>query len=223
MQLMKPLVRRTRSAILLIAVTGAGPWVAAAAEPPAAEKKPVKPASAADKAPPSKHKSGAGEFVSFKDGTLTLKGRGGPLVWTGVGENFKTYERDAEGSGAKLVGTAALGKLKAGMAVRVNVEKSEVRYGTDEHVSGTFVSYKGGKLVLIGRAEELGESYTKKYGTHLGPQIDPKTPVEESVDGGPYKAVGTAEYLSTVKEGTVVTLHGVNDAVTLVRLGVKKQ
>ena len=168
-------------------------------------------------------KDGAGEFVSYKDGTLTLTGRGGPLVWENVRENFKTFERDADGPGAKAVATVeALGQLKVGMAVRVSIEKSEIRYGVDEHTSGTFVSYKDGKLVLIGRADELGESYTRKYGTNLSPQIDPKTPVEESVDGGEYKSVGTAEYLSTVKEGMVVTLRGKNDRVERIQIGVKK-
>ncbi len=213
MHVPKPSARRAVTLFVLALGLGAGfgtgPGAVAAADAPAGAKP---------------QKDGAGEFVSYKDGTLTLKGRGGPLVRENVGDNYKTFERDADGPGARAVGTGeALGQLKPGMAVRISPTKLEIRYGVDEHTSGTFVSYKDGRLVLIGRAKELGESYTKKYGTSLSPQIDSKTPVEESVDGGEFKPAGTAEYLTTVKEGTVVTLRGKNDTVLRVQLGVRKQ
>ncbi len=165
--------------------------------------------------------SGAGEFVSYKDGTLTLRGRGGVLIWANIVENYKTFQRPDDGSDANKVGTVeALSKLTPGMAVRVNVDKTEIFFGVDEQTHGTFVSYKDGKLTLIGREEELGPSFTKKYGTTLSPQIDPKTPVFESVDGGAFQPIGTAEVLSSVKEGTIVTLRGKNDRVNLIQLGV---
>ncbi|HUP79387.1 MAG TPA: hypothetical protein VM260_12625, partial [Pirellula sp.] len=156
----------------LVAVLLVVPWTIVAAEEPISDNA------------KSKQQSGAGEFVSYQHGKLTLRGRGGPLVWNNIDEKIKTFERDEDGRDLKQVGTVeALSKLQAGMAVRVNVEKAEIYFGADEQTHGTFVSYKNGKLTLIGRAEELGDSFTKKYGTTLSPQIDPKTPVFESVDG----------------------------------------
>ena len=75
---------------------------------------------------------------------------------------------------------------------------------------------------MLGRADELGPSFTKKYGTTLSPQLDPKVPVEESVDGGDFQRIGTAEMLSTVKEGANITLRGKNDTIYLIQIGKKK-
>lgn len=188
------------------------PWSLVAAESPKSDQA------------KSTQSSGAGDFVSYQDGTLKLQGAGGPLVWTNVGENFKTFPRDEDGRPMQPVDTIeTLSKLKPGMAVRVNVEKSEITFGVDEATHGTFVSYKEGKLTLIGRAEELGPGFTNKYGTTLSPQIDPKTPVWESIDGGEFKQVGTAEALNSVKEGTIITLRGKNDRILSIQIGVKKK
>lgn len=214
MRFMKPVSRASVIANKIVLETVALlrllPWSMVAAESPKAES------------PKQKAQSGAGEFVTYKDGKLTLKGRGGPLVWNNIGDNYKTFERDEDGHATKPVGTVeALSGLKAGMAERINGDKAEIYHGVDEQTHGTFVSYKDGKLTLIGRADELGENFTKKYGATLSPQIDPKTPVHESIDGGEFKPLGTAEALSSVKEGTIVTLRGKIDTVHLIQIGVK--
>ncbi len=46
-----------------------------------------------------------GEFASFEDGTLTIEGKSGLLVYERVGENYKTYQNNEDGPGSKLVNT----------------------------------------------------------------------------------------------------------------------
>jgi hypothetical protein len=208
-----PSCSRVAQSIVLATVAwwGLVPW-AQAAEPPKSAKA------------GQKQQSGAGDFVSYQDGKLTLQGAGGPLVWNNIGDNFKTYERDEDGRATKPKETVeTLSKLTPGMAVRVNVEKSEISFGVDEATHGAFVSYSDGRLTLIGRAEELGPGFTNKYGTTLKPQIDPKTPVFESIDGGPFQPAGTAEVLSSVKEGAIITLRGKNDRILSIQIGVPKK
>lgn len=216
MPFMKPLSRSRAVVYVLVpaavALSGLVPWPLVAAESPKSDQA------------KSKQSSGAGDFVSFQDGTLKLQGAGGPLVWNNIGDNFKTFPRDEDGRPMQPVDTIeTLSKLKPGMAVRVNGEKSEITFGVDEATHGTFVSYKNGKLTIIGRAEELGAGFTNRYGTTLSPQIDPKTPVWESIDGGEFKKVGTAEALNSVKEGAIITLRGKNDRILRIDIGVKKK
>jgi len=103
--------------------------------------------------------------------------------------------------------------------------RSYIRIGAGkDQVTGTFVSFKDSRLLAIGT--NLPESFTKKYGTTLQyNKFRDDVPVHESVDGGEYKLIGTAnKMLGSVKEGTVITVHGEgDDNITLVQLGVPKK
>jgi len=79
-------------------------------------------------------------------------------------------------------------------------------------------------LLMLGK--DLGEKFTKKYGNNLHfNKFRNDVPAYESVDGGEYKLIGTAnKVLSDVKEGSVLTVHGEgDDNITLVQIGVPKK
>ena len=62
-----------------------------------------------------KDKSGYGKFVSFKDGTLKLKGNYSPLVWHNIPEKIEVVRWDDAAGKYVPSGTAeVLGKVEAG-------------------------------------------------------------------------------------------------------------
>ena len=69
------------------------PWAIVGAEPPASEKVAQSPPTGKTSTESKKLKSGAGEFVSFKNGTLTLKGRTSNFTFDNIGDNYKTLDR----------------------------------------------------------------------------------------------------------------------------------
>ena len=226
-----------------VALVGVVPWGLVAAEPPAAPAaaegsakadKP-KPASTSDQPLPTL-KQGKGKFVSFKDGTLTLEGAAGPLVWKEINSGTKTYLGLGEGSdkdrGYQPVETLdALSKVKAGTRIYVGSWFGyEKRHGifigeVPGKAIGTFVSFKDGSLSLLAK-DRPGGSFTKKYGNSLFIRNLPADlPVEESVDGGAFERIGTVkEVLADVAEGTVVTVHFLGEGnTTLIQLGVPRK
>jgi len=197
------------------------PLAGGAAQPPAADN-PVQQQTI-----DQKEKGGRGKFVSFKDGALILESNSGVLqVWSKIPDNSKTFKWDHEASKYEPVEntTAALTQVKAGTWVTVGDGKATIRIGAKKgQVTGTFVSYKDGRLLMIGK--DLGESYTRKYGNNLHfNKFRDDVPIYESVDGGEYKMIGTAnKLLGNVKEGTVLTVHGEgDDNITRVEMGVRK-
>ena len=77
--------------------------------------------------------------------------------------------------------------------------------------------------MLLGK--NLGESFTKKYGNNLHfNKFADNVPAYESIDGGEYKLIGTAnKTLGNVKEGTLVTVHAEgDDNITFIQIGVPK-
>ena len=92
---------------------------------------------------------------SFVDGTLTLKGKSGLIVYENVGENYKTYQNNEWGVGSRLVGTVALtgaklkpnekgfesslDRVRPGTLVRVDVEAGEINFGFDHRIIGKLV------------------------------------------------------------------------------------
>ncbi len=225
MRYMKPLSRRAVAVYSLVlglaAVPGVVPWAVVAAQPPAADTPaPKKTVAQGDK-------NGFGRFVSFEAGTLTLESNAGVLlVWHKLAESKNTVKFDPDaGEYKKVDGTAAaLAQVKPGTYVMVGDKGAYVRIGArKDKVVGTFVSFKDGRLLTLGT--NLPESFTKRYGNSLQyNRFRDDVPVHESVDGGEYKLIGTAnKVLGDVKEGTVVTVHGEgDDNITLVQLGVKK-
>ncbi len=182
-------------------------------------------------APPSasaaqNDKGGFGKFVSFKDGTLTLKGNYGELVWNRVPEATKVVTWDDAAKTYQPSGTVeVLSKVEAGTWIFVADPKALIRVGAKKgQTTGTFVSFKDERLLMLGK--DLGESYTKKYGNQLHfHKFAENVPVYESIDGGEYKLVGTAEtVLPKVKEGTVLTVHGAgDDNITRIEIGVPRK
>ena len=118
---------------------------------------------------PQSNQSGSGTLVSFRDGRLTMKGKAGLVVYDRIGENFQTFQNNENGPGSKCVGTVealsgsylegnvkSLSRVMPGTAVRVNVEKSQIYFGLDHRICGTFVSYRDGQLKLLAAAAPSG-------------------------------------------------------------------
>jgi hypothetical protein len=209
------------------------PTAVAADKPLEPDKSPVaEKAAAPDKSGQKepidqKEKGGRGRFVSFKDGVLTIESNSRALVaWSGIGPTTKIFNWDTDAKAYKQLDGAAdaLRDLKPGTWVVVGDGKAIIRIGArGGNTTGTFISFKDDRLLMLGK--DLGESYTKKYGNTLHMQkFRDDVPAYESIDGGDYKPVGTAnKVLPSVKEGTIVTVHGEgDDNIVLVQIGVPK-
>lgn len=220
MRLMKPVSRRVTVAytiaLAMAATLGLLPWVVVAAEAPVADK------PAAKERPVSVR----GKFMSFKDNTLTLVANDGVLIKKTIPENAKTFQWNDDG-GFKVVGTIeTLNQVKAGTWFHVIFGKDivTIRVGARKAMTtGTLVSFKENRLLILGK--DLGASFVKKYGNHVHfNRFRDDVPAYESIDGGAYKLIGTAnKVLGNVKEGTILTVHGEgDDNITLVQIGVPK-
>ncbi len=155
--------------------------------------------------------AGWGTFVSFKDGTLTLKGSGGSRVWNKLAETTKVFQWDNAARDFKPASPAeALSKVAAGTWVFVAENQAHIRVGVakEGRITGTFVSFKEGRLLLLGKDLPVS-NFTKKYGNQLNyPKFAENVPVFESIDGGEYTLAGTpAAALPKLKEGTLVTVY----------------
>jgi hypothetical protein len=193
---------------------------------------------------------GKGSFVSFENGVMTLDGQLRPsgsdpghtgiVKWTNIDDKVKTYVVVGEDKGPdRGYGPAptleTLKNVKPGTPVFVGPwygysNRPGIFVGsTKARTVGTFVSYTTGSkssgLSLLGK--DLAPSgFTKKYGNSLFIRgIKEDIPVEESIDGGPFKPVGTVKTtLKDVKEGTLVTVHTHGEGnITLIQLGQPKE
>lgn len=176
-----------------------------------------------------KNKAGWGTFVSFKEGTLTVKGSGGELVWNNLAEPTKVFQWDQAVREYKPASPAeALSKVEVGTWVFVADNKAHVRVGAakEGHTTGTFVSFKDDRMLLLGKDLPVS-SFTKKYGNQLNyPKFAENVPVFESIDGSDYTLAGTpATTLPHIKEGTLVTVYyGPADGNFIrIEIGVKKK
>jgi len=207
------------AAVMITALTLTGATRAQEAKADTAPKN-----TQAQPAADQKDKFGCGKFVSFKEGTLILKGNYESLVWHNVTEKTKVVQWDYAAGKYKPSGTAeVLGKVEPGAWVMVTAGRALIRVGArKDRITGTFVSFKDERLLMLGTA--LSEAFTKKYGNTLHfNKFAEGVPVYESVDGGDFKLVGIAEkILPTVKEGIIVTVYGEgDDNNTRVELGVQ--
>ncbi len=179
---------------------------------------------AADKSEP-KEQAASGSFVSFRDGTLTLKGKSGPIIFEHIGANYQTFENNESGPGSKVVDTAdALSRVAPGTVFRVSVADHEIIFGLDHRVIGTFESYRNGKLNLL--AADVPPGFVQKPAGNVSLTIDPAIPVLESIDGGDYKHAGPAgEVLKKAKQGTLLTARSEYDPDTIevIQLGASKR
>jgi len=169
-----------------------------------------------------------GRFVSFKAGLLTVKSNTDELLETRISENTKILVwDDAENIYKPAPSAVILAEIKDGTWVVINVADKDftLRIGARKgSTTGSLVSFKDGRLLMLGK--DLGEKFTKKYGNNLHfNKFRNDVPAYESVDGGEYKLIGTAnKVLSDVKEGSVLTVHGEgDDNITLVQIGVPKK
>jgi len=221
--------------------------VSAADAPSTSKPSAEKPAPATESA---KLPIGKGNFVSFENGIMTLdgsirpsgndKGSTGMVKWSNIDDTTKLYivagEDKGPDRGYKPAPTIeTLKSMKPGTPVFVGPwfgyqDRPGIFVGvTKARTFGTFVSYTSGSkssgLSLLGK-DLAPSSYTKKYGNSLFIRgIKDDIPVEESIDGGPYKPVGTVKtILKDVKEGTLVTVHTHGEGnVTLIQLGQPKE
>ena len=175
--------------------------------------------------PDKKPRTASGTFVSFKDGTLTLKHRSDVLTYEQVGAQYKTYENNEDGPGSKLVDTvAALNRVLPGAVVDVNVEDREISFGFDHRVIGNFVSYENGKLTLL--AADVAPGFIARPTGTVAVEIEPGIPVLESIEGGDYAYTGPAiDALKTVQKGTLLTARSEYDADTIevIQIGEPKR
>ncbi|MEK6262723.1 MAG: hypothetical protein AABP62_29345 [Planctomycetota bacterium] len=226
MRYMKPVSRPiavTYGVVLgMVAVLGVVPWAVVPVQTFAAEKAEPKKETV-----DQKDKNGWGKFVSFKDGTLTLESNAGVLiVWNKIAESSKTLKFDPDTGKHKPVESTAdaLNQVKAGTWVAVMNAKATIYIGAGKgQVTGTFVSFKNDRLLMLGK--NLGEAFTKKYGNNMQfNKIRDDVPVHESIDGGEYKLIGTAnKVLGDIKEGAILTVHSEgDDNITLIQIGVPK-
>jgi len=169
--------------------------------------------------------SGAGTFVSYAEGTLTIKGTSGLFHYKQVGANWKCFENNEAGPGSKPVDTvAALSRVAVGSVVRVDAEAREIHYGLDHRVIGTFVSFDEGRLIL--RAAEAPSGFVAKPTGDIALTIDPGTPVLASIDGGDYRFAGLAgTLLKTVRKGETVVARSEYDpaVIEVVQIGDPKR
>ncbi len=175
-------------------------------------------AANAESAEESWERTTSGTFVSFKNGALTIKAKSGLVVFKQVDANYKTYQDNDPGAGAKLVDTTlALSNVAPGMAMRVNVEDREIQFGLDYRVIGAFESYQDGKLIVQALEAPPG-SVTKPTGT-ITLAVDRALPVLQSIDGGEYQPV-TSDALKNLREGTTITIRKAEEIVIEVFIGV---
>lgn len=170
-------------------------------------------------------KSGTGSYVSFVDGTLTIKGKSGLLTYKRVGANYKSFENNEDGPGSNVVETvAALSRVLPGTVVQVDVEAREISFGLDHRVIGTFVSFEDGQLNLL--AAEAPKGFVAKPSGKITLAIDPNIPVLESINGGDYKFAGPAgKVLKSVKQGEMITARSEYDPaiVEVIQTGAPKR
>ncbi len=194
--------------------------------------KPKDDASKVEKAAPApdnidqKDKFGWGRFVSFKDGTLKVKGNEGGLVWHDIPAQTKVSNWDNATNAYQPAGTTeVLSRVEAGSLIVVSDKKALIRVGARRgRTTGTFISYKEDRLLMLGK--DLSPIFTKKYGNQLHfHKFAKDVPVYESIDGGDYTLVGTpATTLPNVKEGTVLVVHGEgDDNITRIDIGAPKK
>ncbi len=172
-----------------------------------------------------KTESTSGSFVSFKDGTLMLKGRSGSIICMEVGANYRTYENNEAGPGSKLVDTVgALSRVTPGMVFQVNVRDHEIQFGLDHRVIGAFESYQNGKLTLNAAAVPPG--FVQKPARKVALAVGPGIPVLQSVNGDAYRHAGPAgEFLKTIKPGTLLTARSEYDPdnIEVIQIGEPKR
>lgn len=242
-------VARSFTAFVAIIVVGGSatrilcPGCLSAAEQPAV----AKPVGASAS---SQLEIGNGKFVSFADGVLTLdgnirpsatnKGSTGLVVWKNIDDKTKVYVVAGEDKGPDrgykpAPALETLASVKPGTPMFVGPwygyqDRPGIFVGvTKARTVGTFVSYTTGSkssgLTMLGK-DLAPSSFTKKYGNNLFIRgIPENTPVEESIDGGPYQPIGTVKtVLKDVKEGTLLTVHTHGEGnITLIQLGLPKE
>jgi hypothetical protein len=214
------------AALLITAFTLAD--AARAQNPEAAQPQASPQPASADKVQPTdqKERAGRGKFVSFKNGTLTLKGNYAVLVWNGITEKTQVHRWDDAAGVYQPAGSAeVLSKLEPGAWVMVGDGKSMIRVGSRKgKTTGTFVSFKDERLLLLGI--NLGGSYVKKYGNQVHfHKFATDVPVYESIDGGDFTLAGTpATTLPKVREGTILTVYGEgDDNIVRIEIGAPKK
>ena len=170
--------------------------------------------------------SSSGTFVSYRDGTLTLRGKsGGLVVHRQVGADYTTFENNEDGPGAKAVDTVAeLTHAAPGTPFQIDPARSELSFGLDYRVIGNLVSYADGQLQL--NSADVPPGYVARPAGRITLAIDPAIPVLESIAGARYQFAGPAgEVLKRVPKGTLLTLRSESDpaAMEVVQIGDPKQ
>ncbi len=173
-------------------------------------------------------KNGAGKLVSFQHGALTVRRLDATLLrWAKLPAKtkFVHYDHAAE-KFTPLEVDKPFQNAKPGTWIQVYLTPGvpTAKIGEeDRKIRGHFISFKDERLLI--QSKDFNLKYFRRYGTtvHLRKFKDDLR-AYESIDGGDYKLVGTAnEVLPRIKEGTVITLHDEGEGnFTWVDIGLKK-
>ena len=201
-------------ALGLITLFGLAPRALAAPDMPSPSSGQAEPGARAD----------WGKFVSFTDGMLTLNTAEGLAVWSNLTDKTPVFIWEKAVRDYRPAAPAvALAKVEAGAWVFVAANKASIRVGPtkENRTTGTFVSFKDGRMLLLGKDLPVGE-YTKKYGNHLNyPKFSENVPVFESIDGGDYTFAGApSATLPALKEGSLVTVYSGPDDGNFIRIEI---
>jgi len=224
-KLMTPrLTIRNRRVLFLMAAAlgffGVMPWAVQAQERVDSAKAQVRPGSDAG-APgkvglPTVEQKDApawGRFVACRGDTLTLRGNTADMVWRDLPQNIGVSQWNEPAHQYLPLGTlSALTNISEGTWVFVAENRSRIQVGAgkESHVTGTFLSFAGGRLSMGG--SELG-NYASENGSRLQfPKFVEGIPVYTNMGGKMVKLLGTAEeVLPHLKAGQRITVYGEGD------------
>jgi hypothetical protein len=154
-----------------------------------------------------------GKFVSFHDGTLTLQGNTATMLWRNLSPDIGVSQWSEPAHQYEPFGhTAVLTKVPPGTWVFVAENRSHIQVGAgkESHVSGTFLSFEGQRLLISG--SNLG-NYASENGSSLHfPKFVEGIPVYTNVPGKALKKIGPAEeILPRLTKGQRITIYGEGD------------
>lgn len=167
-----------------------------------------------------------GKFVAFHGGTLTLRGNTAYMVWRNLSPSTGVSQWSEPAHQYLPFGTLpVLTNVSQGTWVFVAENRSRIQVGAgkESHVSGTFLSFAGERLLMGG--SELG-NYASENGSKLHfPKFVEGIPVYTNMDGKVVKSLGPAEkVLPHLKAGQRITVYGEGDFnFTKIELGPVEQ
>jgi len=143
--------------------------------------------------------------------------QGGPYAFAGpAGEVLKTVKPGTLVTARSefdpdVIEVIQLGKTQRKIERYVGQTRGTVR--------GTFMSFKDGVLRMRGKG--VNSLAANEYDRVMNLRIADSVPIAESIDGGAYQPAGVAA-LTSLKEGTIVTVRKAEEVILDIQIGVAK-